>query len=37
MEDTYKKMDEIVGKVVAKLAPDDLLLILSDHGFKSFR
>ncbi|MCC6796831.1 MAG: alkaline phosphatase family protein [Candidatus Hydrogenedentes bacterium] len=37
VEDTYKKMDEIVGKVVAKLAPDDLLLILSDHGFKSFR
>lgn len=37
VEDTYKKMDEIVGKVMAKLAPDDLLMILSDHGFKSYR
>lgn len=37
VEDTYKKMDEIVGKVVAKLGPDDLFMILSDHGFKSFR
>lgn len=37
VEDTYKKMDETVGKVMAKLAPDDLLMILSDHGFKSFR
>lgn len=37
IEDTYKKMDEIVGKVAAKLGPDDLLMILSDHGFKSFR
>ncbi len=37
VEDTYKKMDEIVGKVFAKLGPDDLFMILSDHGFKSFR
>jgi predicted AlkP superfamily phosphohydrolase/phosphomutase len=37
VEDTYKKMDEIVGKTIAKLAPDDLLMILSDHGFKSYR
>ena len=37
VEDTYKHMDETVGKVVAKLAPDDLLLIISDHGFHSFR
>ncbi|HRI87898.1 MAG TPA: alkaline phosphatase family protein, partial [Candidatus Hydrogenedentes bacterium] len=37
VEDTYKRMDETVGKVVAKLAPDDFLMILSDHGFHSFR
>src|SRR5690606_10541651 len=37
VEDTYKKMDETIGKVMAKLNPDDLLMILSDHGFHSFR
>jgi predicted AlkP superfamily phosphohydrolase/phosphomutase len=30
-------MDETIGKVMAKLNPDDLLMILSDHGFHSFR
>jgi predicted AlkP superfamily phosphohydrolase/phosphomutase len=37
VEDSYKRMDETVGKVMAKMKPDDLLMILSDHGFKSFR
>lgn len=37
VEDTYKKMDEIVGKVMAKLDEDDLFMIMSDHGFHSFR
>ncbi|MFP4502283.1 MAG: alkaline phosphatase family protein [Candidatus Hydrogenedentota bacterium] len=37
VEDTYKKMDGIVGNVMQKLGPDDLLMILSDHGFHSFR
>lgn len=37
VEDTYKGMDETVGKVVAKLEDDDLLMIISDHGFHSFR
>lgn len=37
VEDTYVKMDQIVGNVMSKLGPDDLLMILSDHGFKSFR
>ncbi len=37
VEETYAKMDEIVGKVAAKLTPDDLLMVLSDHGFHSFR
>jgi predicted AlkP superfamily phosphohydrolase/phosphomutase len=37
VEDTYKKMDSIVGNVVKRLQPDDLLMIMSDHGFHSFR
>ena len=37
VEDTYRRMDEIVGKVSAKLDEDDLLLVISDHGFHSFR
>ncbi len=32
LEDTYLKMDDIVGKVMEKLSDDDLLLVLSDHG-----
>ncbi len=37
VEDTYTKMDSIIGKVMEKLADDDLLMVLSDHGFHSFR
>lgn len=37
VENTYRRMDEIVGKVMAKLEPTDLLMVLSDHGFHSFR
>lgn len=37
VESTYQRMDAIVGKVRAKLNPEDTLLIMSDHGFHSFR
>jgi predicted AlkP superfamily phosphohydrolase/phosphomutase len=37
VENTYQKADEIVGKVMAKLNPDDLLMVMSDHGFHSQR
>ena len=37
VENTYLAMDATVGKVMERLEPDDLLMILSDHGFKSFR
>jgi predicted AlkP superfamily phosphohydrolase/phosphomutase len=37
VEETYERMDSIVGKVLARLAPEDLVLVLSDHGFHSFR
>ena len=37
IEDSYKKCDSIVGKVLAKLNEDDLLMVLSDHGFETWR
>jgi predicted AlkP superfamily phosphohydrolase/phosphomutase len=33
----YKKMDQLVGKARALVDPDTLFLVLSDHGFSSFR
>ncbi len=37
--DTYKRMDELVGEVRAKLGddPDTVLMVISDHGFTDFR
>lgn len=37
LEDTYRKMDDIVGKAMEKISEDDLLIVLSDHGFGTFR
>ena len=37
LEHSYKIMDRIVGNVMAKLNDSDLLMILSDHGFESWR
>ena len=37
LETTYEKMDDIVGKVMAELKDTDLLFVMSDHGFKTFR
>ncbi|MEQ1891967.1 MAG: alkaline phosphatase family protein [Planctomycetota bacterium] len=33
----YRQMDRIIGDVQAKLRPEDTLLVISDHGFQSFR
>ncbi len=33
----YQLMDDIVGETMAALGPDDVLLVLSDHGFSSWR
>lgn len=34
----YSRMDELVGKTMAQCAGDDtLLMVISDHGFNSFR
>jgi predicted AlkP superfamily phosphohydrolase/phosphomutase len=37
IEQLYMKNDELVGRVMEKLKPGDLLMVLSDHGFTSFR
>jgi predicted AlkP superfamily phosphohydrolase/phosphomutase len=33
----YQKNDALVGQVRAALGPDDVLMVISDHGFSSFR
>jgi predicted AlkP superfamily phosphohydrolase/phosphomutase len=33
----YERMDEIVGSVESRLDPDTVLLVVSDHGFHSYR
>ncbi|MEM6457192.1 MAG: alkaline phosphatase family protein, partial [Acidobacteriota bacterium] len=35
--DSYKRMDQIVGETMKRLPPDTGLIIVSDHGFSSFR
>lgn len=37
IEREYRRMDETVGLVAAKLRPEDTLVILSDHGFHDYR
>jgi predicted AlkP superfamily phosphohydrolase/phosphomutase len=37
IEELYSKMDALVGKVLEKLDDPSALIIMSDHGFKSFR
>jgi predicted AlkP superfamily phosphohydrolase/phosphomutase len=34
--ESYKAMDDFLGKLFPKMKPDDLLLIMSDHGFNAF-
>jgi predicted AlkP superfamily phosphohydrolase/phosphomutase len=33
----YQRMDQVVASVLGKLKPEDTLLVLSDHGFHSYR
>jgi predicted AlkP superfamily phosphohydrolase/phosphomutase len=33
----YRRVDALVGSTLARLGPQDQLLVLSDHGFASFR
>ncbi len=34
--DLYRRMDHLVGRVMEQIDNDALLLVVSDHGFKSF-
>jgi len=36
IEDLYVKMDDLVGRVIAKLKKNSVLVVMSDHGFKTF-
>lgn len=35
--DIYGEADRVLGEVVRRLGPDDSLIVLSDHGFASYR
>jgi len=37
ISDLYGKADELVGEVLSRMGPRDVLFAISDHGFKSFR
>jgi predicted AlkP superfamily phosphohydrolase/phosphomutase len=37
VENIYIKMDGFVGEVMKRLQPNDLFIVMSDHGFHSFR
>ncbi len=37
IEDLYRRNDDIVGRVMERLGPGDVLVVLSDHGCTSFR
>jgi predicted AlkP superfamily phosphohydrolase/phosphomutase len=37
IEDMYRRMDDLVGRTMERLRPGDELIVLSDHGFRSFR
>ena len=37
IEEIYKHNDALVGKVMSQLKKDDVLMVLSDHGFSSFQ
>ncbi len=37
MRDVYRRMDDLVGKARARAGDDTLFLVVSDHGFSSFR
>ena len=37
IEDLFVRMDEMIGRVRAAMAPRSALFVMSDHGFKPFR
>ncbi|MBI2822887.1 MAG: alkaline phosphatase family protein [Acidobacteria bacterium] len=36
IEEMYRRMDDLVGRILKKIDEETLLLVISDHGFKSF-
>ena len=37
IQELYKKNDALVGEILQRLGEGDLLMVISDHGFSSFR
>jgi len=37
IEEMYIKMDDLLGRTREKMGDDEVLMVISDHGFKSFR
>ena len=37
IRDLYRRMDDLVGRTMKAIGRDTALLVMSDHGFKSFR
>ena len=37
IRELYQHNDALVGQVMARLRDDDVLMVISDHGFSSFR
>jgi predicted AlkP superfamily phosphohydrolase/phosphomutase len=37
VRELYRHNDALVGRVLERLDPDDVLMVISDHGFSSFR
>ena len=33
----YRKMDDFIGEVINKIEKNDIIMVISDHGFKSFK
>ena len=36
IQDLYQRMDKLIGRVMEKIDDKTLLMVISDHGFKSF-
>ena len=37
IEKVYRRADDLAGRILAKLPPDTTFIVMSDHGFHSFR
>jgi hypothetical protein len=37
VEECYREMDRLLGLALKQTGPDDLLMVMSDHGFASFQ